>query len=55
MWANLLNLPTQLILDFGAKVLFLLAVPVSLWRRMWRDDGLRYLCIAAIISVDIAT
>lgn len=49
--ANLFNLPTQLILEFGAKVLFLFAVPASLWRRMWRDDGLRYLCIAAVISV----
>ncbi|MCH7526497.1 MAG: hypothetical protein IID39_03580 [Planctomycetes bacterium] len=51
VFANLLNLPTQLVLEFGAKVLLLVLVPVTLWRRMWRDDGLRYLCIAGVVSI----
>jgi hypothetical protein len=49
--ANWLDLPVRLVIEFGAKIVFLPLVPLVLWRKMWRDDGLRWLFIAAIISV----
>ncbi len=49
--ANLLDLPVSLSLEFGAKFLLLLLVPGVFWRKMWRDDGLRCLCIAAVLAM----
>jgi hypothetical protein len=48
--ANILNAPMIFVLEFGAKLLLLLIVPVSVWKRVWRNDGLRWLAIAAIIA-----
>ncbi len=49
--ANLCDLPVALVLELGAKVLLLPLVPLVLWRRMWRDDGLRWLVLAAGASL----
>ncbi len=53
--ANVLDLPVSLSLEFGAKFLLLLLVPGALWRRMWRDDGLRCLCIAAVLALAVSS
>ncbi len=53
--ANLLDLPLALTLEFGAKLLLLALVPVGLWKKVWRDDGLRWLLIAALMALVISS
>jgi hypothetical protein len=49
--ANIVDTPIQFIVDFGAKLLFLPLVGVAFWRLAWRDPGLRWLLIAAVLGV----
>ncbi len=49
--ANFLDLPLTMTLELGAKFLFLVLVPSLIWRRIWRDDGLRFLLLCAVVSV----
>lgn len=49
--ANLVDLPLTLTLEFGGKFLFLMFVPAFFWKKLWKDDGLRWLCIAGILAV----
>ncbi len=49
--ANALDLPFTLAIEFGARVLFLPLVAVSVWRKMWRDDGLRWLMLSACFGL----
>lgn len=49
--ANVLDLPFVLAIEFGARALFLPLVPMAMWRRMWRDDGLRWLMMAACLGL----
>jgi hypothetical protein len=49
--ANLLDLPMWLTIEFGARVLFLPLLSREVWRRAWRDDGLRWLALSAAVSL----
>lgn len=49
--ANLLDLPWVLGLELGAIALFPLLLPRSVWRRAWRDAGIRFLLISGIVAI----
>ncbi len=49
--ANFLDLPMQFIVDFGAKALFLPLVAAAFWKKAWRDPGLKFLFVAAVLAL----
>jgi len=49
--ANVLDYPMILALEYGAKIVLPLMLPWTVWRRVWRDDGLRLWCIASAIAL----
>ncbi len=49
--ANLLDLPWLLALELGPLVLFPLLLPGTIWKRAWRDRGLRLLLICGIVAI----
>jgi len=51
VFANLLDLPWLLALEFGPLLLFPLLLPRRIWRRAWDDAGLRLLLISAGVAL----
>lgn len=49
--ANLLDLPWVLAIELGPLVLFPLLLPATVWRRAWRDPGLRLLLVSGVVAV----
>jgi hypothetical protein len=49
--ANLLDYPWVLVIEFGPLLLFPVLLPRHVWRRAWRDAGLRLLLLSSALAL----
>ena len=51
VFANLLDYPWVLAIEFGPLILFPILMPRRIWRRAWQDPGLRLLLITSALAL----